>query len=444
MLSLLKMFPGVVLLVVLSAAQDDRSRPSAAFIDVNVVTGDSEQILRNQTVVIEGDRIVEVGSADQVTAPSGATSINGAGKYLIPGIGEMHGHIPPPGDPELERVLFLYVANGVTTVRGMLGFPGQLELRGRVLRGELPGPTLYLAGPSFSGSSIDSPEQAEERVRRQKAEGWDLLKVHPGLTREEFDAMARTAREVGIRFAGHVPADVGLLHALQSGLETVDHLDGYIEHLDGERASIPESALREIARRTKEAKAWVVPTMILWETLLGTHSLETLKAYDGIDYMPRTQIERWITAQRERVERPGFSREEALRIAENRKRLLRVLSEEGVRILFGTDSPQQFSVPGFSIHRELRAMREAGMSPAEIIRSATANVGAYFASKDKFGLVKPGMRADLILLHENPLADLGAVQKRTGVMLRGRWIPEAEIQRLLAELEVGNRQSATE
>jgi len=433
---------GVLLFFALVAAQGDR--PSMTFVDVNVVSGDSDRVLQNQTVVIEGDRIIQVGPTGQVTAPARATRINAAGKYLMPGIGEMHGHIPPPDDPELERVLFLYVANGVTTVRGMLGFPNQLTLRDRIARAELLGPTLYLAGPSFSGSSIHSAEQAIERVRQQKAEGWDLLKVHPGLTREQFDAMARTAKELGIRFAGHVPADVGLPHALQSGLETVDHLDGYIEHLGGERASIPESALREIARRTREASAWVVPTMVVWETLLGASTLETLNTNDGLNYMPRAQVERWVASYRERVGRPDFSREEALRVAENRKRLLRVLSEEGVKVLFGTDSPQQFSVPGFSIHRELQVMREAGMSPAEIIRSATANVGAYFSGKDKFGLVKPGMRADLILLDENPLADLKAIKKRTGVMLRGRWIPEAEIQKRLAELEVGNRQSSTE
>ena len=432
----------LVLPVVLLAAQSDR--PSVVFVDVNVVTGDSEKVIENQTVVVEGDRIVSVGPAGQVNVPAAATRIDAAGKYLMPGMAEMHGHIPRPGSPDLERVLFLYVANGVTTVRGMLGYPNQLTIRDQIRSGEMVGPTLYLAGPSFSGSSINSPEEAEKQVRQQKAEGWDLLKVHPGLTREEFDAMARTAKEVGMRFAGHVPADVGLLHALESGLETVDHLDGFIEHLGGDQATVPETQLRDIARRTREAGAWVVPTMGLWETLLGANSLETLNSYDGLKYIPQPQLESWAAAYRERVGRSDFSREKALRVAENRKRLLRALSEEGVKILFGTDSPQQFSVPGFSIHRELAAMREAGMSPAEIIRSATANPGAYFSSQDKFGLVKPGMRADLILLEENPLADVGAIRKRVGVMLRGRWIPETEIQSRLAEFEVETRRSVTE
>jgi imidazolonepropionase-like amidohydrolase len=402
-----------------------------AFVGVRVIPGDSDQLLEDQTVVIEGDRITQVGPVNDIRIPPGAVSIAAQGKYLMPGIAEMHGHIPPPTDPHVERVLLLYVANGVTTVRGMLGFPNQLALRERVNRGELDGPALYLAGPSFSGSSINSTEQAEQRARQQKAEGWDLLKVHPGLTREEFDALARTAREIQMPFAGHVPAEVGLLHALSSGLQTIDHLDGYIEHLGEDQTAVSDEALRDLAIRTREAGAWVVPTMVLWETLLGVHELETMNRYDGLKYMPRQQVESWAAAHRQRSAAADFDRAQSRRVAENRKRLLRAMNEEDVKILFGTDSPQQFSVPGYSIYREFKAMTDSGMTPAEVIRTATANVGSYFSGKDKFGLIQPGMRADLILLDANPLADLQNIRNRSGVMVRGRWLPETEIQKRL-------------
>ena len=193
-------------------------------------------MLENQTVIVRDGRIAEIGSAGKIKVPDGATRIDGAGKYLMPGLAEMHGHIPPPDAPKAytEAVLYLYAANGITTVRGMLGAPNQLELRDKANRGEIVSPTLYLAGPSFNGNSVNSPEQAVSMVRRQKQEGWDLLKVHPGITRDEYDAMAKTAKEVGIRFAGHVPAEVGLIHALEKGQETIDHVDGYIEYLNGE------------------------------------------------------------------------------------------------------------------------------------------------------------------------------------------------------------------
>jgi imidazolonepropionase-like amidohydrolase len=255
-----------------------------------------------------------------------------------------------------------------------------------------------------------------------------LLKIFPGLTREQYDAIARTAKEVDIAFAGHVPSDVGLIHALEAGQETIDHLDGYIEYLQGDRAPVDVSALREVARRTREAGTWVVPTMVLWETIIGANDLETMMTYDGLQYTPAEQVENWSAAHRQRVGRADFDPARARQIAENRKRLLRVLHEDGVAILFGTDAPQQFSVPGFSIYREFKVMQESGMSPADIIRTATGNIGDYFKERDSFGRVAQGMRADLVLLNANPMEDLDNVRNRAGVMLRGRWLPESEIQ----------------
>ncbi len=267
-----------------SPASQATSQPEPgvyAFVGVNVLPmTDGQQMLADQTVVVRGERIVSAGPRGSVEIPAEATRIDAQNQYLLPGLAEMHGHIPPPSAPQqyVSDVLFLYVANGITTVRGMLGWPGQLELRERVNRGEVLSPTLYLAGPSFSGQSIGSPEQAVARVEQQKQEGWDLLKIHPGLTLQEYDAMADAAHRLEIRFGGHVPEEVGLMHALESRQETFDHLDGYIEYLQGDRP-LAQEALVEVARKTREAGAWVVPTMALWETLLGVADLEELEQY---------------------------------------------------------------------------------------------------------------------------------------------------------------------
>ena len=166
-----------------------------------------DRVLANQTVVVTGDRITAVGPAKTTRVPEGATRIDGQGKFLMPGLAEMHGHIPPPTAPRelVDNVLFLYVAAGVTTVRGMQGAPGQLDLREAAKRGEIVAPNLYLAGPQFSGNAVKSAEDAAARVRQQKSEGWDLLKVQEGLALDAYDSMAKTAKEVGIRFGGHVP-----------------------------------------------------------------------------------------------------------------------------------------------------------------------------------------------------------------------------------------------
>lgn len=408
-----------------------------AFVNVTVIPMDGERVLEGQTLVVRGERIVAVGPADEVDVPDDALVIDGSGKYLMPGLAEMHGHVPPPNRPaqETENVLFLYVANGITTVRGMLGAPGQLDLRRRANAGEIVAPTLYLAGPSFNGNSINSPGEAVEKVRRQKAEGWNLLKVHPGLTLDEYDAMARTAREEGIRFGGHVPAEVGLLHAIEMGQETFDHLDGYVEYLSTvNEEAVDEAALAEAVRRTKDAGAWVVPTMALWEVLYGTLDLETVRSYPELKYMPPETVEQWIGAHAQRLNSPQRDRTVSRRVIDARGQVLSALHEGGVRVLMGTDAPQQFSVPGFSLHRELERMVEAGMTPYEIIVSGTRNVGAYFANEDTFGAVAEGQRADLILVNANPLDDVKHIQQRSGVMVRGRWLTEEAIQARLAEI----------
>lgn len=407
-----------------------------AFVGVNVVPMDREGVLNQQTVIVRAGRIAAVGPVGSTTVPDGALRVEGRDKYLLPGLAEMHGHIPPPTQPQefVETVLFLYVANGVTTVRGMLGAPGQLELREQARRGELMAPTLYLAGPSFSGNSIKSVDEAIQKVRQQKNEGWDLLKVHPGLTRDQYDAMASTAKEVGMRFAGHVPAEVGLLHAIQSGQETFDHLDGYIEYLQGDKGPVPDAKLVEVAKLTRQADAWVVPTMVLWETLRGTADLSTLRVIPELQFMPSQQIEAWTTAQENLLMSPTFKPEVARQIIQNRMRLLKVLSDEGVKIMLGSDAPQRFSVPGFSIHREIARMADAGMKPYDIIRSGSYNVGVYFKNQDDFGTIETGRRADLILVEANPLDNVGNLARRAGVMVRGRWIPEPEIQDRLAKI----------
>lgn len=424
------------------SAADSDSTPAdtvLAFVGVNVIPMDTDRVLPDQTVVVEDGRIVTISPTAATTLPEDAIEIDGRGKYLIPGLAEMHGHIPPPDAPafHVESVLFLYVANGITTVRGMLGYPGQLELKERAARGEIVAPNLYLAGPSFSGQSIDSPEQAEARVREQAAAGWDLLKVHPGLTLEEYDAMAHAAEETGMRFGGHVPEAVGLRHAIESGQETFDHIDGYEAELHTFEGPLDETYLSEIVELSREAEVWVIPTQVLWETLYGTADIDSLRSLPELRYAPPAQVQQWISIHEERLAEPGFDLDESRRLIGARMRILEALHDGGVKILMGTDAPQQFSVPGFSLHREVKRMAQAGMSPFEVLVTGTRNVGEYFANEDAFGTVAVGQRADLVLLGADPLADVANIDAIEGVMVAGRWLPRAEIDRRLEAVAAG-------
>lgn len=412
-----------------------------AFVNVTVVPMDEERVLSGYTVVVRGDRIVAMGPTGNVEIPGDAQRIDGAGKYLMPGLAEMHGHTPVPnGDPTTQFVsdmMFLYAANGVTTVRGMLGARGQLELKRLANSGEIVGPTLYLAGPSFSGGTVESPEQAAQRVRDQKNEGWDLLKIHPGLTAAEFDALARTAAEVGIRFGGHVPADVGLMSAIEMGQQTFDHIDGYTIYLDAEDKPLADRRkLQEVVELSRKAGVWVVPTMVLWENgVLGLGNTEEMQAWPEMQYWPPNQVDAWATRHQRGQANADF--EIASIHAQNRIQILKALSDGGAGILMGTDSPQLFSVPGFSLHREMQAMADAGMNPWQVLVSGTRNVGEYFQAQDSFGTIAPGRRADLLLLEANPLDSVANVARRAGVMVRGHWMTEAEIQARLGEIAAG-------
>ena len=425
---------------------------TVVFENVNVIPMDRERILRNHTVLVRDERIAEMGPASSLRVPSDAQKIDASGKYLMPGFAEMHGHLPRPDTPPeiIDRVLFLFVANGVTTVRGMLGHPSHLDLRREIEEGKRFGPTLYLAGPGFGGPDL-TPEMAQQRVREQKAAGYDLLKVQERLTPETYDAMAATARDVGIPFGGHVPNDVGLLRALEAGQSSIDHLDNYLEALEADNSPlrkadprtraqqlplhIDEDKIPELVKATRNAKAAVVPTMALWETFNSDQSADSMAKREELKHAPREWVDQWI----ERKSSRNVNAEAGRRVIAVRKKLLKALSDAGVPIVFGTDAPQVFSVPGFSIHREMPIMLSAGMTPYQVLVSGTRNVGEYFSSSE-FGTVEVGKRADLILLERNPLENITNMARRAGVMLRGKWIPESEIQAKLAEFA---RASAT-
>ena len=423
-----------------------------AFVNVNVLPMDGERVLEDQTVVVEGGRIVAVGSAEEIGPAEGVEVIEAAGQYLMPGLAEMHGHLPAPqmSDTDAKNLLFLHVANGVTTVRGMQGNPSQFDLRDNIDRGLVLGPQLYLGSVSMNGARVTSPEQAEQLAREYKVAGYDLIKTHEGLSIEAFDALARTAAEIGIPFGGHVSDFVGLRHALASGQVSVDHLDNYVEALapeddrpDEERGlrgvgllldTIDESRIPEIVAATVDAGSWVVPTMVLWETAFFNDrgSADVLPERPEVKYMPPETVDRWRQAVDERLAASDV--ETNRRVAALRRTILKALHDGGANIALGTDSPQIFSVPGFAMHHEMALYVEIGMTPYEVLEIGTRKPAEYFGATDDFGAVAVGRRADLLLLTANPLDDIANAATRAGVMVSGRWLPEAEIQNRLAEI----------
>jgi imidazolonepropionase-like amidohydrolase len=402
--------------------------------NVTILPMDGKGATESATVIISGDRIVRINPQQQNMS---ADVIDGTGKYLIPGLAEMHGHLPFTGWSKDRTVdtLFLYLAGGVTTVRGMLGDPVQFELRDKITAGELDGPTLYLAAPSLNGNTVSSPEQGEQLLRRYAGESWDLQKIHPGLSRAEYDAIARAANELGFPFGGHVPADVGIKRALESGQISVDHMDGYIAWLNGDTHELSSIELQRAVGRTKASDTWIVPTQALFNTFYsggGSHPLLPAETVDALinrpenAYVPKSQLASWTKTARAARPNPLVVR--------NRQRLLKAFTDGGINIAMGSDAPQTFSVPGFSIWREIEVMRDAGLTNTQILEIGTAAAGRYFADKDTFGTIAEGARADLILLDADPREDIMNITRQAGVMAAGRWYSREEIDRRLTQI----------
>lgn len=427
-----------------------------AFVGVSVLPLDSERVLEDQTVVVRGDRIEAVGPAASTSVPEGAMQIDGRGRYLMPGLVDMHIHLQP-GDGALSdpagQQLTLMLANGVTTARALVAPPSGLALRERVARGEVLGPTLRVAGPSFYGKSVQGPEQARQRVREQKAAGYDLLKTHGDLGRETYDAMVSEAKAQGMRVSGHVTQDVGLMHALESG-QQIEHLDGYLAALlpPGDTSVVDQVELGEplsrmdptripaLAQATKQAGIFNSATMALFEIVASDGAVPELRTSRELRYVPTATVDAWT---KELLTGPlsGAPVTGKHRFLELRRQVLQGLHAAGAPLLVGSDSPQLFMMPGFATHDEMETMVAAGLPPLTVLQAATRNAAAYFGESDQWGSVAPGQRADLLLLNANPLHDVSLTRTFVGVMARGRWLPRSELDAKLEQVATAARAS---
>ena len=425
----------------------------------------ADAVIRNAQVLtmLDGpeyrqtDVVVRDGVFVDESPAANATVIDAAGKFVIPGLTEMHAHVPmvrfdQGGERYRQDVLFLWVANGVTLARGMMGHPSHLELREALEANEILGPRLITSGPSFSGRDR-TVAGASSRVREQQAAGYDLLKIHPGLPPDVFRAVASTANEVGIEFSGHVTGSIGLIASLAAGQRTIDHLDGFVETLvEPARLSdrnpswfgadlaydVDETRIDATLDALLESGAALVPTETLLENVAG--SLTELQSRDEYAYLPpglRTGYSNSV-----RGSASAFTPDSAKTFLDLRKRLIGAAFRAGVPVLLGSDSPQIFNVPGFSIHHELQAMAEAGLTPFEAIATGTTAPAEFYGQDHLWGSIAPGRSADLIVLRDDPLADIGNTRSIEAVMVRGRYLPRDELDAGLEDIRERYRSPA--
>ncbi|WP_428266882.1 amidohydrolase family protein [Haliangium sp.] len=430
-----------------TAARDD----VLALVDVHVVPMDREQILTNHTVLIRGQRIEAVGPMAEIPVPPQATVIEGHGRYLLPGLIDMHVHLFG------AREMPLYVANGVTTVRNMAGSPAHLALREKIQTGELMGPTIHTMGPLIDGDppywpgsvTIANPAAAPALIAEQKAAGYDFIKLYMNLEPAPYRALVAAARAQGMKIAGHVPSRVGMSEVLAAPLDSLEHLWGYF--LDAETgaavaadrhativaearswADVDDAQMKALAEALAAAKVWSCPTLTVRRRLRSAADPEALTTLTHGRYISPQLRALWGTTPMSDLSPEGY---DALAASyDPMQRMTRALRDAGARILLGTDTPNPLIVPGFSVHDELASLVGAGLTPYQALRAGTRDAAEFLGVLDDRGTVTTGRRADLVLVRGDPLVDVGHAAQIEGVVLRGQWLPPERLQQMLDDM----------
>jgi hypothetical protein len=437
--------------------------PPVAFTGVTVIPMDRERVLKNQTVIVRDGRIADIGDAAKIKVPAGALRIEGRGKYLIPGLVDMHTHLFSDDafpDSLAGDELAVMLANGVTTIRLMIGTPEHLALREKIATGELLGPVLYVASPQvagrsygkiFNGRVVTTPEEARRAVRDFKTAGYDFIKLTISISPDVYNATVEEAKAAGIRVVGHVDLRVGLQRALETG-QQIEHLDSYMEAVLKDdapmKASVSDAGVwrkpnwesldyvddrkvADIAKATAKAGIYTCPTLTFFKLSFSVEqSDEEIRARPDYRFYPQALREPLHAAHKRFWTGPP-PRERRERYIRVRNQLVKGIHDAGGKIMAGSDTPELFLLYGFTLHRELKSLVEAGLTPYAALAAATRTPAEYLKGLETFGTVEKGKRADLVLLDANPLDDITNTEKRAGVMARGRWLPQSELQQML-------------
>ena len=448
-----------------SVSAQARTTPNVvAFIDVNVIPMDRERMLEHQTVIVRNGIIEEIGDVRRVKIPNGAQRIDATGKFLIPGLADMHVHLFSDDefpDSLAEDEFKIMIAYGVTTIRLMIGTPEQLVLRRKSASGEILAPTIYAASPQFTGKKgtnahvVTTEEEARAAVIKSKQEGYDFIKVTTNLKPEVYEAIVSESKKQNIRVVGHADSrSIGLARALKAG-QQIEHLDSYLEALLPENSPIKgsvsdvylynpknwesidyidESKIPELAQATVKANRFVVPTLHLFKFTAGKgRTEESFLAQPDIRFYPKKTIDLWTGVSRKYLSTaaPIEKREKYIAI---RNKLVKAIHDAGGRIMAGSDTPEWLMLYGYTLHLEMIDLRDAGLSNYAALETATRNPALFLGTIDKTGTIEKGKRADLVLLDANPLDDIANTQKRAGVMIKGKYYLQGELNHWLDEI----------
>jgi imidazolonepropionase-like amidohydrolase len=457
-----------------------RTHSSAlAITHVTVIDATGAPTKPDFTVSLQGSRISAVGPSDSAPLPAGTKIVDGSGKFLIPGLTDMHIHLTGAGEPSGSRefVIPLLVANGITTVRDMGGKVEYLAaLRGEIASGKRLGPQIFFTGPYLDGNPpsfqpslvVQTAAEGTAAVEQLKAEGVDFIKVQSRLLPDPYYAIAREAKKQEIRFVGHVPDSITATAASDAGQASIEHLTGVLldcstrEQELRQRQLQPapphESKERELARERAGTKdlldsyssalaaalcqkfaanqTWQVPTFPIL-VHLGYLTPQTDLAQDPrLKFVPGKVREIWNQGRYDQLDHRNA--EDFAERAEAVRRLLEIVGKMnavGVPIMAGTDAAAPNDFPGSALHEDLAYLVEAGLTPIQALQAATSRPAEFLHRDAEQGTIEIGKRADLVLLDANPLEDIHNTSKIRAVVLNGKLLDRHDLDALLAGVE---------
>lgn len=453
---------------ILSAQSKTKAPETLVISNANVVDVREGQITRNVTVVIKNNRISEVAHVGLIGPGRGVTVVNASGKFLMPGLWDMHVHssfVAPVWD---EKIIYpLYIANGITGIRDMGGnFEVLKQTRQRIEKGELPGPHIVMAGPFLIAAKPDAqtipvqtPEDARAAVDKLQRDGADFIKILSRLSRESYFAVAEEAKKDKIFFVGHVPETISAAEASAAGQRSIEHLSGLSLACSSGEDELRKQTLQAMSKRDwqgvfaadKQAVAtydgkkssdlflsfvknstWQVPTLIWTKTQANLDA--AWESDPRLKYVPASVRAEWNPKTILSQTPPGILADYKLQ-ADNGPHLVKIMRQAGVQFLAGSDGPDPYVFPGFSLHDELELLVKSGFTPAEALETATSNPALFLDQLDKYGVVEKGYIADLVLLDADPLEEIANTRKIAGVVLGGKYFSREELDKMLTQVE---------
>jgi imidazolonepropionase-like amidohydrolase len=421
-----------------------------------------------QNVLVRAGKIAAIGA--RIKAPNDARRIDGGGKFLIPGLWDMHTHVAGiSADPKWgKHLLSLYLAHGIVGIRDMAGdLETLLTWKRAQATGMLAGPKMIVSGPFLDGSAkgfplptdvieVTSPAASAEQVRGLKQRGADFIKIGSQLKPEVFAAIASECKSQGMTFAGHVPDSVRVEDATRAGMKSMEHMFGMLWAVSGKAGELEKRAAQAQASKDREALAqinaeleasysaekaaqlaalfkqhgtWLVPTLAWTETAT---LMDKIEASPMLSMFPAKLQSEWSPEKAHSIFSPrGIAF--YTRKLKNDIRLVKVMADAGVPILAGSDSLDPYVFPGESLWRELELLYRAGLTPMQALQSATRNAALFFGNGAKAGTIEPGKVADMVLLDKDPLANLSERPQISAVIQNGKYYSRADLQSMVAE-----------